>query len=134
MSTEQFDPAFNRKTPPASNPLTLPIVTFADSVTLHLNGEDIDVRHVAPAHTDGDSIIHFKKSNVIHMGDTFFNGSYPFIDVDSGGSVDGVVAAADTALALADGSSTDHPRARADRQQGRPPEVPGGRSPASGTR
>jgi cyclase len=105
LSTEQFNQAFNRKTPPASNPLTLPIITFADSVALHVNGEDVDVRHVAPAHTDGDSIIHFKKSNVIHMGDTFFNGNYPFIDVDSGGSVDGVVAAADTALALADGST-----------------------------
>jgi glyoxylase-like metal-dependent hydrolase (beta-lactamase superfamily II) len=105
LSTEQFNAAFNRKTPPASNPLTLPIITFADSVTLHVNGEDVEVRHVAPAHTDGDSIIHFKKSNVLHMGDTFFNGNYPFIDVDSGGSIDGAVAAADAGLSMADGTT-----------------------------
>jgi cyclase len=105
LSTEQFNKAFNRKTPPASNPLTLPIITFADSVTLHVNGEEVAVRHVAPAHTDGDSIIHFKKSNVVHMGDTFFNGNYPYVDVDSGGSIDGVVAAADSVLAFADAST-----------------------------
>jgi cyclase len=105
LSTEQFNAAFNHKTPPAANPLTLPIITFADSVTLHLNGEDVEVRHVAPAHTDGDSIIHFKKSNVLHMGDTFFNGMYPFIDVDSGGSIDGAVAAADAGLSMADGAT-----------------------------
>ena len=105
LSTEQFNAAFNRKTPPASNPLTLPIITFADSVTLHVNGEDVEVRHVVPAHTDGDSIIHFKKSNVLHMGDTFFNGMYPFIDVDSGGSIDGAVAAADAGLSMADGGT-----------------------------
>ena len=105
LSTEQFNAAFNRKTPPASNPLTLPIITFADSVTLHVNGEDVEVRHVAPAHTDGDSIIHFKKSNVLHMGDNFFNGMYPFMDVDSGGSIDGAVAAADAGLSMADGAT-----------------------------
>jgi glyoxylase-like metal-dependent hydrolase (beta-lactamase superfamily II) len=57
---------------------------------------------VARAHTDGDSVIRFKKANVIHMGDTFFNGFYPFIDVDSGGSVDGMIAAADKVLSMAD--------------------------------
>ena len=105
LSTEQFNAAFNNRTPPASNPLTLPIITFADSVTLHVNGEDVEVRHVAPAHTDGDSLIHFKKSNVLHMGDNFFNGMYPFIDVDSGGSIDGAVAAAEAGLAMADAAT-----------------------------
>jgi glyoxylase-like metal-dependent hydrolase (beta-lactamase superfamily II) len=69
-------------------------------VTIHWNGDDIHVRHVDPAHTDGDSIIHFRNANVLHMGDTFFKGMYPFIDVSSGGSIDGVIAAADTALKI----------------------------------
>jgi glyoxylase-like metal-dependent hydrolase (beta-lactamase superfamily II) len=105
LTSEQFNTLFNRRTPPAANPATLPIITFAEGVTLHINGEDAEVRHVAAAHTDGDSIIHFKKSNVIHMGDTLFSGMYPIIDVDSGGSVDGVIAAADTVLGMADAST-----------------------------
>ncbi|MEO7760931.1 MAG: MBL fold metallo-hydrolase, partial [Casimicrobiaceae bacterium] len=58
----------------------LPVVTFASDVTFNLNGDEIYVIHVPRAHTDGDAIIHFRKSNVIHMGDTFFNQLYPFID------------------------------------------------------
>ena len=99
MSTENFMEAFNR-TVPASPKAALPIVTFADAVTIHWNGDDVHVLHVDPAHTDGDSIIHFRNANVLHMGDTFFKGMYPFIDVSSGGSIDGVIAAADTALTL----------------------------------
>ena len=57
--------------------------------------------HAAAAHTDGDALIHFREADVIHMGDTYFNGFYPFIDVASGGSLDGTLAAADQALALA---------------------------------
>src|SRR6201999_1793159 len=57
-------------------PAALPVVTFTDDVTLHVNGDDIHVIHVAPAHTDGDSIVHFKKANVIHTGDTVTSG-YP---------------------------------------------------------
>ena len=99
MSAENFMEAFNR-TVPASPKAALPIVTFEDAVTIHWNGDDIHVLHVDPAHTDGDSIIHFRKANVLHMGDTFFKGAYPFIDVSSGGSIDGVIAAADTALKM----------------------------------
>jgi len=62
----------------------------------------LHVVHVPSAHTDGDAIIKFRKANVIHMGDTFFNGFYPFIDIDSGGSVDGAIAAADRGLSLSD--------------------------------
>ncbi|HTF90025.1 MAG TPA: MBL fold metallo-hydrolase [Planctomycetota bacterium] len=75
---------------PASPPKALPVLTFEDSVTLHCNGEEIVVHHVAPAHTDGDSIIWFKTSNVVHLGDLWFNGRFPFIDQDSGGSVRGL--------------------------------------------
>lgn len=100
MTQEHFLEAFNMKVTPAA-PGALPVVTYDQAVTFHLNGEDIHAFHVPPAHTDGDSIVHFKKANVIHCGDTFFNGFYPFIDVTTGGSVDGMIAAADKVLALA---------------------------------
>ena len=97
MSSEQFLAAFNQKVPP-SPAKALPMVTFSQSVAFHLNDEDIHVVHVPPAHTDGDAIIHFTAANVIHMGDTFFNGRYPFIDLSSGGSFEGIINAVDTAL------------------------------------
>ena len=87
---------------PPKPPEAWPIVTYANGVRLYLNGDELEVIHVARAHTDGDSIVRFKKANVVHMGDTFFNGDYPFIDVDSGGSVDGLIAAADLVLASID--------------------------------
>jgi glyoxylase-like metal-dependent hydrolase (beta-lactamase superfamily II) len=99
MSTEQFNELFGSKTPPAPAP-ALPVVTFSDAATFHLNGDDIAAFHVAPAHTDGDSVVHFRKANVIHMGDLFFNGNYPFVDLSSGGSFEGVIAAADKVLPL----------------------------------
>jgi glyoxylase-like metal-dependent hydrolase (beta-lactamase superfamily II) len=98
MSTEQFVAAFGRKVDP-SPAAALPVVTFTDAVTFHWNGDEIRVYHVPPAHTDGDSIIHFVKADVVHMGDVFFNGGYPFIDVSSGGRLDGYIAAADRVLA-----------------------------------
>ena len=76
----------------------LPVVTFADGVSFHWNGRHIGVTHVGEAHTDGDVIVHFPRANIFHMGDTFFRGRYPFIDVDSGGGVDGVIAAANLVL------------------------------------
>jgi glyoxylase-like metal-dependent hydrolase (beta-lactamase superfamily II) len=85
--------------------VALPVVTFDETMTFHWNGEDIHAFHVEHAHTDGDVIIHYRGSDVFHMGDTFFNGRYPFIDVDSGGNVDGVIAAADLVLRMS-GSST----------------------------
>ena len=76
----------------------LPVVTFDEAMTFHWNGEDIHAFHVEHAHTDGDVIIHYRGSDIYHMGDTFFKGRFPFIDVDSGGNVDGVIAAADLVL------------------------------------
>jgi glyoxylase-like metal-dependent hydrolase (beta-lactamase superfamily II) len=99
MSTDQFIELFKMKEP-ASPHVALPMVTFGVGVTFHLNGEDIQVLHVAPAHTDGDAIIYFPKSNVVHMGDTYFAGMYPFVDTSSGGRIDGMVAACDKALSL----------------------------------
>lgn len=81
----------------------LPVITYEDGVKLHLNGEEVRAIGLAPAHTDGDSIIYWTKSNVIHMGDTFFfRMSFPYVDLSSGGDVRGIVAAADKALAIAD--------------------------------
>ena len=76
------------------------MVTFSDAVTVHLNGEEIHAFHVPPAHTDGDSVIHFRKANVVHMGDLFFNGNFPFVDVSSGGNVEGVIGAANLVLGM----------------------------------
>lgn len=100
MSTEQFREA-NNSTTPAAPRAALPVITFAEDVTFHLNGDAIRGIHVASAHTDGDALIHFPGANVIHMGDTFFAGRFPFIDLGSGGSVDGVISAANRALSIA---------------------------------
>lgn len=101
MSTDQFMAAFKRDVP-ASPEAALPLVTFNDRITFHFNGEAIRVYHVAAAHTDGDSIIHFPESNVIHMGDIFFSQTYPFIDRSSGGSVQGMIGAVTLGLGLCD--------------------------------
>ncbi len=69
----------------------LPIVTFNDTLTIHLNGEDVRAVHFPNAHTDGDSVIWFTQSNVVHMGDNFFNGFFPVIDLENGGGVKGMI-------------------------------------------
>jgi cyclase len=99
MSVEQFLEMFNWRTPPSPQ-AALPIVTFTDAVTFHLNGDDIHAFHVPPAHTDGDAIVHFRTANAVHMGDIFFNGMYPFIDISTGGSIDGMIAAVDRVLRM----------------------------------
>ncbi|MHC4831362.1 MAG: MBL fold metallo-hydrolase [Planctomycetota bacterium] len=101
MSTEQFMEAFQRKVEP-SPPKALPVVTFREGIDFRWNGQTIDVRHVPQAHTDGDSIVRFVEANVLHMGDCFFNGKYPFIDLSSGGSIDGAIAACTIAIELCD--------------------------------
>jgi glyoxylase-like metal-dependent hydrolase (beta-lactamase superfamily II) len=101
MSTEQFIELMGMKVPP-SGLRALPVVTFDQSVTLHLNGDEIQAFHVPPAHTDGDAVVYFRKANVVHMGDLYFTGMYPFVDLSSNGSFEGVIAAADRVLALVD--------------------------------
>jgi glyoxylase-like metal-dependent hydrolase (beta-lactamase superfamily II) len=98
MLEGQENKTFDRKVDPAPAG-ALPTVTFNDSTTLHVNGEDAVVFHVAPAHTDGDAIVWFPRANVVHMGDTFFSATYPIIDLESGGSIDGLVAASERVLA-----------------------------------
>jgi cyclase len=101
MTVEHFLELWDLKVPPSSEGF-LPVVTFSDTVTFHLNGDEIHAFHVAPAHTDGDSMVHFPKANVLHTGDVFFSGRFPFIDVYTGGSLAGVIAACDVALELVD--------------------------------
>ncbi len=104
MSKEQVSEFFKRTTP-ASPKAALPVMTFAADVSFHVNGDELHVFHVDPAHTDGDSVIHWKNANVFHMGDLYFSAGFPFIDLESGGSVDGVIAAAEKVLALANDGS-----------------------------
>ena len=87
---------------PALSREGLPVVTFSRDTRFHINGETIHAFHVAHAHTDGDTVVHFEKANVIHAGDVWFNGFYPFIDVAHGGSLAGTIAAVEKILALAD--------------------------------
>lgn len=101
LTTEQFIAAFDKRMPPSPKG-ALPVITFAESVTFHFNGDTIEAFHVPNAHTDGDTIIRFRNANVIHMGDAFFNGFYPFIDTGAGGSVDGMIAAGERVVGLCD--------------------------------
>jgi len=101
MSVDSVIEALHRKVP-ASPKAALPVVTFTSDVTFHWNGDTIHAFHVPPAHTDGDVVVHFKKANVIHTGDVYFNGLYPFIDLSSGGSVLGVIRAASRVIDLCD--------------------------------
>jgi glyoxylase-like metal-dependent hydrolase (beta-lactamase superfamily II) len=99
MSTEQILRPFGNRVQPSPE-AALPAITFSDSVTFHLNGDEIRVIHLEPAHTDGDSIVRFLKADVVHMGDIYFNGLYPFIDVSAGGSIDGMLAAVNRVLKM----------------------------------
>lgn len=78
----------------------LPVVTFAEDVSLHLNGDTVHLIHVPPAHTDGDALVHFTKANVIHAGDLFLSVGYPYVDLGSGGRFEGFIGAANQILAL----------------------------------
>lgn len=98
MHADQLKKLAENNTPAAED--ALPVVTFAEDVTFHLNGEEIHAFHVDKAHTDGDAIIHFRNANAFHMGDTFFAGRFPYIDLGSGGGVDGIIAAANHVLML----------------------------------
>ena len=90
---------------PASPPEALPTETFKATHSLTLNGEQIALGYVPPAHTDTDIYIHFTKGNVLHLGDLYFNGSYPFIDPTTGGRINGMIAAAETGLKLANATT-----------------------------
>ena len=100
MTEEQLRQIFDTTYPPRPAD-ALPIVTFDDEMTFYWNGETIRAFHVDPAHTDGDVILYFENADVFHMGDTFFNTFYPFIDVDTNGDIDGIIAAGYRVLSMA---------------------------------
>jgi len=99
MSTDQFIEAFKLKQP-ASPHGALPVVTFTDTVSFHLNGDSIVVFHVPPAHTDGDVMVMFTKANVVHTGDVFVSAGFPFVDRSSGGTINGFITATERLLAV----------------------------------
>jgi glyoxylase-like metal-dependent hydrolase (beta-lactamase superfamily II) len=98
MSTDQFIEAMNLKQPAAPRG-ALPVVTFTESISFHLNGDSIVVFHVPPAHTDGDALVMFTKANVRHTGDVFVSDRYPFVDRSSGGTIDGIISGAERIMA-----------------------------------
>jgi len=104
MSTKQVMKAFGREVP-ASPKQALPVITFTEQLSFHINNDKLNVIHVPNAHTDGDAIIHFKNANVVHMGDTLFNGMYPFIDVGSGGSIQGFLQNLDNVINMSDANT-----------------------------
>lgn len=101
LKTGSFLKAFNAKSE-ATEPEGLPVVTFSEGISFHINEDTVRAIHVAHAHTDGDSFIYFEEANVIHAGDILFNGFYPFIDVNHGGSLRGTIQGVDEILSLVD--------------------------------
>jgi glyoxylase-like metal-dependent hydrolase (beta-lactamase superfamily II) len=101
LSTPQTMKLFHSTTP-AAPALAWPTVTFEESLHVWRNGDALDLVHFAPAHTDTDIYIHFHKANVLHVGDIWFNRTYPFIDEGTGGTIGGMIRAVEIALALAD--------------------------------
>ena len=103
-STDQFMAAYN-KTIPAAPADALPAVVFDRALDVYHGGETLHLTHAPNAHTDGDIIVRLEKANVLHLGDIYFNGLFPFIDTGSGGGIRGLIAAVDAALALADATT-----------------------------
>jgi glyoxylase-like metal-dependent hydrolase (beta-lactamase superfamily II) len=95
LSSDQVIEFLNR-TVPALSEKGLPIVTFSNNITIYQNGDEVRIVHVDNGHTDGDSIVYFTKNNIIHVGDDFSDKSYPFIDISSGGSIDGLISSLET--------------------------------------
>jgi glyoxylase-like metal-dependent hydrolase (beta-lactamase superfamily II) len=105
MAKGQYLAAFNQTIPP-SPPAALPTVTYADAMTIHFDGETVELVHVPGAHTDNDTLVRFKRANVIHASGTIGgNGGYPFFDMSSGGSLAGTIAAEEKMLSLSDGKT-----------------------------
>jgi glyoxylase-like metal-dependent hydrolase (beta-lactamase superfamily II) len=106
MAKGQYLAAFNQTIPP-SPPAALPTVTYADAMTIHFDGETVQLYHVSRAHTDNDTLVHFTRANVIHASGTFGgNGNYPFFDMSSGGSLAGTIAAEEKMLSVGDAKTT----------------------------
>ena len=101
LQNGDFIREYNMKMP-AVGPAGLPVVTFSEDISFHLNGNTVHAVHVPHSHTDGDVIIHFNTANVIHSGDVIFSGFYPFIDVDHSGSSKGMINGVRLIMSLSD--------------------------------
>lgn len=101
MSQDNYNELWDRTTPPSPE-IARPKLTFSDNITMRMNGEVVKVMHMPGAHTDGDAVIFFDGANVVHMGDNLFNQRFPFIDVSSGGSIDGMINVHETVLGMID--------------------------------
>ena len=101
LNASQFQKVIGRKVAAAPKE-ALPVISFNDRATFHVNGLKLEARHFPYAHTDGDSILFFQHANVIHTGDIFFNGYYPYIDTNAGGSIHGLIKATETLLGMTD--------------------------------
>lgn len=101
LNTEQISTIFDRTTEPSPE-IALPVVTFDDAVTFHWNGHTIRAFHVPPAHTDGDAMVWFEEAKVLHTGDVFWSRDFPFVDHDSGGSLDGMIDALEMVIGMVD--------------------------------
>lgn len=104
MSKEKVNDATKEVTPPRDKD-ALPVITFDERINFHLNGEDIELIHLDPGHTDGDVVVHFRKANVYHMGDMFVTYGYPYIDYSSGGSINGFISTLDKLLSMMDSNT-----------------------------
>jgi glyoxylase-like metal-dependent hydrolase (beta-lactamase superfamily II) len=104
MAAGQLIGIIDVEVPPSPQP-ALPVLTYEESLTLHLGDEEVALLHPDRSHTDGDTIVHFRRANVIHTGDLIFSGGYPFIDLSSGGSIEGLIAALESVLELSDESA-----------------------------
>jgi len=100
LMVDQFMAAYNR-TVAASPAIAWPTIVFDDRLTIHHGEETIRLLHTPAAHTDGDTLVYLERADVLHMGDLYFNGLFPFIDRSSGGTIDGLIAAIDVALGMA---------------------------------
>ena len=104
LSTSTCVGGWNFTFPPAPSG-AIPSEVFDDEKVLHVNGANIALKHYAPAHTDGDISVHFSQADVLHVGNTLWNGHYPFIDYSTGGSIDGMIRATQANLAKSQKSS-----------------------------
>lgn len=95
-----FDNKLFGRTTEATAPRQWPTVTFSENATFHFNGQTTQIIHTPAAHTDGDSIVFFKEANILHMGDNYFNPIFPYVDVDSGGTLQGMIKAQTVAINL----------------------------------
>lgn len=99
MSMDQVIRGQKRKGAPKK---ALPVITFTEDLMYHFNGDDVLISHIHDAHTDGDAFVYFTNNNVLHMGDAYFQGKFPYIDTNSGGTIDGYIAGIEKAIMVSD--------------------------------